>query len=132
MTRYPTHETPPRAPTASSVKCTSCGYNLTGVAIGGACPECGTAVDESIRPNAVTMASGFAVTSLILGIISMAVCGLLGPFAIIVGCLGLKDANDDRYSASTRGMAIAGIVLGVISTTITLMVIGFLVIASWY
>lgn len=57
--------------------------------------------------------NAFAVTSLVLGIISVIVpwAGVLaGPLAIIFGALRLR-----RWSAG-RGMAIAGFVLGIFGT----------------
>jgi predicted RNA-binding Zn-ribbon protein involved in translation (DUF1610 family) len=32
----------------SELRCVTCGYNLTGATIGGACPECGEAIEQTI------------------------------------------------------------------------------------
>ena len=32
----------------SELRCVTCGYNLTGATIGGACPECGEAIEHTI------------------------------------------------------------------------------------
>lgn len=44
--------TPPEAPTRidHSIGCTSCGYNLRGLMSDGKCPECGSAIEPSLRP----------------------------------------------------------------------------------
>ena len=49
-----------------------------------------------------------------LGIASLVCCGLLtGIPAMVLGVLGIQAANEGR--ASNKGMAIAGLVLGVVS-----------------
>ena len=57
--------------------------------------------------------NGWAVTSLISGLAGC-VPYVTGLLAIITGIVGLKKANDPRYS-SGRGLAIGGIVLGSLS-----------------
>ena len=75
----------PQAPSPSRVKptgfsCTACGYNLSGTTIGGICPECGVLVEHSLRKATATpRTSGHAITSLVLGILSLVLCALIGP-----------------------------------------------------
>src|SRR5688500_16260211 len=57
--------------------------------------------------------NGWAVTSLISGLAGC-VPYVTGLLAVITGIVGLKKANDPRYS-SGRGLAIGGIVLGSLS-----------------
>jgi hypothetical protein len=73
--------------------------------------------------------------SLILGILSVAlICcygGIwLGLPAAILGFLGMRNADNDAARYSGRGMAIAGMVLGVMSMLGTLLVAFFAIIAS--
>ena len=41
------------ADSSAEVDCRGCGYNLRGVAVEGACPECGAAVLDSLRTHAL-------------------------------------------------------------------------------
>ena len=54
-----------------------------------------------------------------LGIASLACCGslLIGVPAIVLGILGIQAANEGR--ASNKGMAIAGLIMGVLSIVAT-------------
>lgn len=81
---------------------------------------------ETITPPMQRAGSGFAVTSLVLGIIGLV--GLIFVFsvpAIIFGGIGLARANNGR--ASGKGMAIAGLVLGIIGTLLSLLFIAVIV-----
>ena len=57
-----------------------------------------------------------ATTALVLGICSLVVCGLLGPFAWVIGknTMNEIDASDGRLAG--RGVAQAGYVCGIIAT----------------
>jgi Domain of unknown function (DUF4190) len=54
--------------------------------------------------------SGFAVASLVLGIVW--VCGIGAILALIFGYVALGQIKRSQGSMSGRGMAIAGVVLG--------------------
>src|SRR5262249_22023619 len=74
--------------------------------------------DDRQRPARAT--SGKAIASLVLGIPSVFLCFLLtGIPALILGLIGLKDINDSRGRLGGRGMAITGIVLGVIGCVLS-------------
>lgn len=64
--------------------------------------------------------TGFAITSLVLGIISFLLCGgcLTGVPAMIFGGLGISAAN--KGNGDGKGMAIAGLILGIIATLLGL------------
>lgn len=108
-------------PSYVSLACTTCGYNLTGVSIGGNCPECGVSVQSSLEANMTQQTNAFAVTSLVLGIVSftgfcccpVAALGILG---LIFGGIGLHQCNNaDRFSKGSRSMAIAGLICSGVS-----------------
>jgi O-antigen ligase len=64
--------------------------------------------------------NGFGVAALVLGIVGLFIvfCSIL---AIIFGAIGISKANKDpRYG---KGMAIAGLVLGIIAVVITLILV---------
>ncbi|MEU9200899.1 DUF4190 domain-containing protein [Streptomyces sp. NPDC048332] len=82
-------------------------------------------------PAARSGTNGFAVASLICGIIGLLFFGVvLGPVAIVLGAVGLRQLS----AKGGTGMAKAGLVLGVID----LLIVVVLVIAaasggfSWY
>jgi len=104
----------------SDVCCARCGYNLTGVSIGGACPECGTPVNAAFQRGRVAPTSGKAVAALVLGIGSVPACVLAGVPAMVIGglaiALGIAANREARYpgrvAPGASGMAATGIVLG--------------------
>jgi len=104
----------------TGISCSKCGYNLTGATIGGKCPECGSLVS----PNYGAMpSSGWAVASMVLGIVSIPTCicfGLppliCGPLAIVFYVVAKKQIDSGAYSTQSNGMAIAGLVCGIIGT----------------
>ncbi|WP_406062656.1 DUF4190 domain-containing protein [Streptomyces sp. NBC_01077] len=75
--------------------------------------------------------NGMGTTSMVLGIIAVVgfcMYGLgvvLGVLALIFGIIGLKKAG--RGEATNRGMAIAGVVLGIIGTLISAVFLGFVI-----
>ncbi len=104
------------------IYCITCGYNLSGVRIGGTCPECGTAINQSLVARERLPLSSAAVASMVLGIISLALCPcfaipsvICGPLALVFGFLGLQASKSGRYSEHSKGFAIWGLVLGSIA-----------------
>lgn len=104
----------------SQVSCLQCGYNLTGAVIGGKCPECGARIEDSLTPSAQPRTSATAITSLVLGILGVLLCGLVAPIAIVLGVMGLREAQRGECAPPSRGLAIAGLVLGVVGTLVTI------------
>ena len=111
-------------PQETGVHCIRCGHNLTGATIGGTCPECGEPIDPSLRVTATTT-SGYAITSLVLGILSIPACFcygvpgfLLGILAIIFSQVAARDIDAGRAHPSSRGLATAGLVCGLIGVSI--------------
>jgi hypothetical protein len=60
--------------------------------------------------------SGKAITSLVLGIASFCLPVLLGIPAIILGFLGLSDVRREPERVGGKGLALTGMILGVLST----------------
>lgn|GEM_PF-586762 len=66
--------------------------------------------------------SGFAIASLILGIVGLTICPLLGSIlALIFGLFGKSDIKRGKGSVKGSGMATAGITLGVIGIVVPLL-----------
>lgn len=75
--------------------------------------------------------NGKAMWSMIAGIISIVFCyvGLLiGPVAIILAVLGKKDIGRSNGTQTGDGMAIAGLVTGIVGTVVWAAVIAFLIV----
>lgn len=85
-----------------------------GSAIGGA-PAYGAPAYGSPPPSAPNNSG--ATTSLILGLVSLFVCGLItGIPAIIIGNRSRKEIRESNGQQGGDGMALAGIITGVIGT----------------
>lgn len=52
---------------------------------------------------------------LVLGILSLVICGLLGPVAWIMGNNSLRDINAGLADPNERGLVVAGRILGMIT-----------------
>jgi hypothetical protein len=112
---------PPPPPPMSSAesgygghRCSGCGGELTGTAIGGQCPSCGQTVGPTTY-GAPPQQSGKAIASLVLGICSIPVCFCYGVPSIIAGVIGLifgtlasREIAGGGFTESSRGMATAG------------------------
>lgn len=101
------------------VLCVGCQYDLTGTAVGQACPECGTPVATTFGAYKSGMTSGIATACMIVGICSMAVCGLAGPVAIVLYYRAKRQMANGGYSPGSHSVALVGFILGVIATGIT-------------
>ncbi len=110
------HATPPVTPT--QFHCVRCGYNLTGLTIGGRCPECGEAIENSLGRRHSDRTCGAAVACMILGILSLVACPMLGPVAIIFCYQAQARLYAGGYSKGSESMATAGFVMGIIGTVL--------------
>ncbi|MEM7626663.1 MAG: DUF4190 domain-containing protein [Planctomycetota bacterium] len=107
-----------------AIMCPNCYQNLTGATIGSACPECGLVVGAGVAGSLANRpTSGYAVASLVLGIVSIVGCMLYGIPALICGPLAIifarqakKQVLRNEVSASSQSMATAGLVCGLIGT----------------
>lgn len=70
-----------------------------------------------------------AVAALVLGILTFVCLGpIAGVLAVIFGFLGMKKANE--MGGTGKGMAIAGIILGIVGTVISILLLVFVVFAA--
>jgi predicted RNA-binding Zn-ribbon protein involved in translation (DUF1610 family) len=99
------------------VRCLSCGYSIVGVRIGERCPECGSMINQF--GTTATQSSGRAITSMVLGIISIVTCfayGLIGMPCAVLAIIFAKKARlavqAGTAPATSLGMATAGRVCG--------------------
>ena len=124
----PSTTPPPPGPAESSINCISCGYNLTGVVIGGACPECGTAVERSLAVHEALPTDGGAIAAMVLGILSIGACGLLGPVAMIIAARAKRDHQAGRSNHGSLIMARVGMITGLIGSILLLAQVTFIVL----
>lgn len=78
-------------------------------------------------PTAITVrrTSGLAVTSFVLSLVGLFLfAGLLGPLAIIFGAISLSSISQDPRIGG-KGLAIAGLVIGIVETVICLVLVYF-------
>jgi Domain of unknown function (DUF4190) len=68
------------------------------------------------NPGQPQSTSTQAITSLVLGILSLFCCPLLAPIAWYLGNQELKAIREGRSPAAGEGIAKAGLILGIIGT----------------
>ncbi|MCR9075495.1 MAG: DUF4190 domain-containing protein [bacterium] len=113
-------------------RCSFCGYVLSGLSVNQNCPECGKPIWDS---NSQLPTSGFAITSMVLGIVSVVSCVLyglpslvLGPLALVFSHLGKNQLRDGVRAGATRGFCIAGFWTGIGGITLGAVYVGFFVV----
>jgi hypothetical protein len=81
----------------------------------------------SYQPGTAVKTSGMAIASLILGIIGMISIPtmLLSILAIIFGAIGMGQVNKSNGLLKGKGMAVTGIILGILAILLTIAVIAF-------
>jgi hypothetical protein len=103
-------------------ECAYCGYILHGLNAHDRCPECGQLIwdTENAPPT-----SGYAITSLVLGIVSIASCMsygfpaiILGPLALIYAHLGRMQLREGKRAGATRSLCKSGFWTGLVGTII--------------
>ncbi len=77
--------------------------------------------DSGVRCRMNQRTSGFAITSLVLGILGILCLPILGVLGLIFGILGLREIARAEPGMGGRGLAISGIVLGSIGTLLTIL-----------
>jgi hypothetical protein len=107
------------------LRCVTCGYDLTGMTIGGACPECGQAIEHTIRRLMATPGlpiSSWAIASLIFGVLGMC----LPPLGVLAILFYLPVSTHVRVGIahpSSKGLATAGLILGIIAIVLTVVLL---------
>jgi len=125
----------PSGVSATGITCTNCGYNLTGVAIGSNCPECGTPVDASYAGVQGAPTSGKAITAMVLGICSIVTCWCYGIPGIVCSILAIvfwklakTQIKSGHYSDGSSGMGTAGLATGIAGGVLSLLTVAYIVV----
>lgn len=114
------YNSPPIQPVnETSYRCSGCGYDISGTALGGVCSECGMAVSNSLQRSTRSDTCGTAVTVLVLGIVSLVVCMPLGIVAVAMYPKAKRDVLEGGYGNSSLTMAKAGLITGIVALAIT-------------
>jgi len=107
---------------SSVIHCRGCGYSLHGLTIGGACPECGLAIDDTFRGTGGGPTSGYAIAALVFGILSiLGTCAYVVPgllfaiIALVMVHLCERELAAGQLSANSIGLMKAGRVCAIIS-----------------
>ena len=121
----PTPTTPPEQASQhrlNSFPCASCGYNLRGVPLGGNCPECGLPIVHLFVKSG---SNGLAITSMVMGIISILASFLWGIPGMVCGIIAVVFARKARIAVqkgtampTSISIAKSGRVCGIIGITI--------------
>jgi len=129
---------PPSAPATFIARCMRCGSDLSAQAVSGTCPSCGTPVAVSLRgaPRSART-SVFAVVSFIVGLVSVplsfcAPFGAIGVVAIVLFFPAIGEVKRGAAGGPSTGFAIAGLILGIISTLLSLTCLGLFLIGEKY
>ena len=72
-----------------------------------------------------------ATTAMILGILGLVLCGVIGPFAWVMGSKAVAEIDANPHAYSGRGEANAGKIMGIIGTVLlglAVLIIGLAVI----
>jgi hypothetical protein len=77
-------------------------------------------------PPPQTHPNGTAI--LVMGILSLVICSILGPFAWSMGNKALREIDNSGYVYENRGMVQAGRVCGIVSTCLFLGSIGIILL----
>jgi len=64
-----------------------------------------------------------AIVSLVLGILSIVLCQITGPVAVVTGFMARKRANETPAEYGGAGLALAGIITGVIGSILLVLVL---------
>lgn len=126
-----TANTDDRGLLAEDVTCRSCGYNLRGLSLEGACPECRVSVAQSVRGDFLQFSDPVWVGRLARGVKWMIIgvfATIIGTVAIVfIGVLGATFAASGTVAMSTAAQA-ATMAVAVVEAAI--LVIGYWLVTS--
>ena len=94
-------------------RCLSCGYEFAHVSAAAA--------------PVAAKTSGVAIAALVLGILAFVLCGITALPAVICGIIALVKISNSRGLLKGQGLAIAGLVAGLVSVVFTLLLVAIMV-----
>lgn len=97
--RFPSYALDDAGRLSSEIACHSCAYNLRGLSPYGVCPECGTAVKQSLLGDFLYFCDPVWLRKIVRGMDILHI-GLAGVFAVACGMLVLLAQDRVRLSAA--------------------------------
>lgn len=119
----------------SRLECANCGYNLTGAMIGSVCPECGAAIEESLRrygeePGDRVAPNALPKISYVGPILVTVFCCLIGGIASLVYTANANTAMAtgdvrayEKAKKNRDGWIVASVIIGVIAVGIQIAIV---------
>lgn len=112
----PTHEPADQCALDFDLECVTCGYNLRGAKPTGACPECGTPVETTLRPDLLHQADIGWLADLKKGshwlVIGVVLSLLMIPVGMITGIVSAMGLGAQSSSAMPIGALVPLTILG--------------------
>lgn len=103
---------PTAEPTARDLPCVACGYDLRGLSQSGRCPECGAAIERSLRGNLLKYADLAWLTKVRRGV------RLLRAYFLLSILVGIPAALSAEYCRSSGWPAVAHLITAVFSVAL--------------
>lgn len=97
--RFPHYALDDAGRLSSEITCHSCGYNLRGLSPDGVCPECGTAIRQSLLGDFLYFSDPVWLRRIVRGMDILHI-GLAGFFAVACGMLVLLARDNVQLSAA--------------------------------
>ena len=107
----------------SLIKCRECGKGISELST--TCPNCGCPQDVQANQT-VNKTNSFAVAGFVIAIVSLFLnlWGLVGAIAVVLSGVALSQIN--KTNENGKGLAIAGLIIGIISVIYAIFVISFI------
>ena len=106
----------PNAPIEMDLPCIRCGYNLRSQMPGNSCPECGTPVDHSMRPDLLAQADPKWLGAVLSGVNATLLSATIAIAAFFTLCCTGVFASSNLASSSGAEMALVTMVaLGILT-----------------
>lgn len=121
-----------------SINCLTCGCDLSKLPLGSACPACGGQAAVSLPTAAAAKRTSlFAIATFVIGLVSvpLAVCVpafAVGFIAIALYFPAMGEVKRGSAGGPSAALAIAGLILGILSTLLSITCLGLFFIGEKY
>ena len=107
----------------SLIKCRECGKEISEMST--TCPNCGCPQNLQSK-DTINKMNSFAIAGFSISIVSLFLnlWGLVGAIAVVLSGISLKQIN--KTNENGKGLAIAGLIIGMISVVYAIFIISFI------